>query len=444
MIDLLSAHEEDDASSTTFTVSRSVPPAPLSAALRIVGDGRAPFRLKSGSCVVGSSDECDVVIDDPAVSRKHLELQLVPEGVRVVDLDSRNGTFYLGQQIERMVLGLGTTIEIGAHTLAIDFDAGALEDDVAIEEKSYRGMVGVSLVMRRLFGTLKRLGGSLATVLVHGESGTGKELIARAIHEGSRVAKGPFVVVNCGALARDLVASELFGHRRGAFTGAVDSRRGAFELANDGTLFLDEVGELPLEVQPLLLRAIEAREIREIGGEQTKPVRVRIVAATNRRLEEEVAEGRFRQDLYYRLAVVKLEAPPLRGRPEDVGPIALRFAEAAGLEALPAPILEKLKARAWPGNVRELRNAVDAYAALGVLPDEGVVRPPLIDSAVALVADPTQAYEPQKDALIDLFTRAYLQKLMAASDGNQSQAARVAGLDRSYFGRLLTKHGLRS
>lgn len=429
---------------TTTTVARDSRPSPLSAVIRVMDRKGAPstFKLKSGRCTIGSSKDCDVVIDDRAVSRTHVELELAPEGIRVTDLGSRNGTFYLGQRIERMVLGLGATIQVAGIQIALECDAHAL-DTVALGETSFRGMVGVSTVMRRLFGTLTRLDGSLATVLVEGESGVGKELVARAIHDGSRVASGPFVAVNCGAVARELVASELFGHRRGAFTGAVDNRKGAFESADGGTLFLDEIGELPLDVQPMLLRAIEAREVRQLGTDQTKPVKVRIVAATNRNLEEEVAAGKFRQDLYYRLAVVKVIAPPLRERPEDIEPIAQKFAAAAGLDALPSDIIERLKARGWSGNVRELRNAIEAYAVLGVLPDEGVARPPLIQSAIALFADPSCSYEEQKEAMNAIFTSAYLHKLMAAANGNQSLAARTAGLDRTYLGRLLLKYGMR-
>jgi DNA-binding NtrC family response regulator len=429
---------------TTTTVTRDSRPSPLSAVIRVMDRKGAPasFKLKSGRCTIGSSKECDIVIDDRAVSRTHVELELAPEGIRVTDLGSRNGTFYLGQRIERMVLSLGATIQVAGITIALEFDAHAL-DTVALGETSFRGMVGVSTVMRRLFGTLTRLDGSLATVLVEGESGVGKELVAHAIHQGSRVSSGPFVAVNCGAVARELVASELFGHRRGAFTGAVDNRKGAFETADGGTLFLDEIGELPLDVQPMLLRAIEAREVRQLGTDQSKPVKVRIVAATNRNLEEEVAAGKFRQDLYYRLAVVKIIAPPLRERPEDIAPIAQKFAEAAGLDSLPNEVIERLKARGWSGNVRELRNVIEAFAVLGVLPDEGVARPPLIQSAIALFADPSRSYEEQKEAMNEIFTSAYLQKLMAAANGNQSLAARNAGLDRTYLGRLLLKYGMR-
>jgi DNA-binding NtrC family response regulator len=333
------------------TIVRDIPASaarPLGALVRVLGDRSIPaagFRLSHGKCVVGSAPGCDVVVAQP---------ELVAEGVAVRDLGSRNGTFYLGQRVERMVLGLGGQIEIGATTLIIDADADSLQSGELYAGDTFRGMVGGSAVMRRLFATLARLDGSLVSVLVRGESGVGKELVARAIHAGSSVSSGPLSVVNCGAIPRDLAASELFGHRRGAFTGAVDHHRGAFESADGGTLFLDEIGELPLEVQPMLLRVLETGEVRALGSEQSRQVRVRLICATHRDLQEEVAAGRFREDLYYRLAVVTLEVPPLRDRPEDVAPLARRFAVAAGLQELPSQVMERLQAQPWRGNAREL------------------------------------------------------------------------------------------
>ena len=297
--------------------------------------------------------------------------------------------------------------------------------------------------MRKLFRTLVRLEGSTATVLLEGESGAGKELVAAAIHRGSALASHELVTVNCGALPRDLVASELFGHRRGAFTGATDHRKGAFETADGGTLFLDEVGELPLEVQPMLLRALETGEVRAVGSDRAKKVRVRFIAATNRDLKVDVETGRFREDLFYRLAVVRLRAPSLRERPEDIAPLAAHFAREAGLHDLPTAVVEQLKARAWPGNVRELRNAVQAYAALGSLPAADGPQAGALELALSQLVDVERPYVEQKDELIDRFTRLYLTALLAHTGGNQSAAARLAGLDRGYLGRLLTKHGAR-
>jgi DNA-binding NtrC family response regulator len=402
----------------------------------------AAFRLRHGTCVIGSAPEADVVIAEPTVSRQHVELGLVPEGVTVRDLGSRNGTFYQGQRIEKMVLGLGGMMQVGAATIAVEADTEALARGLEYAGTSYRGMVGASLAMRRLFALLTRLEGSTATVLVEGESGVGKELVANALHAGSSAAAGPFVTVNCGAIPRELVASELFGHRRGAFSGAHEARRGAFDSADGGTLFLDEIGELPVDVQPALLRAVELGEVRAVGDDVARRVKVRVVAATNRDLEAEVRAGRFRQDLFYRLAVVRLRVPPLRDRPEDVEPLAQRFAQSVGLAELPAHVVAELRARTWTGNARELYNAVQSYAALGLLP--GVTRAEVeaIDSAFARLVDVRRPYADQKDDVTDRFTRLYLAELLAHTRGNQSEAARLAGLNRSYLGRLLVKHGL--
>jgi transcriptional regulator with GAF, ATPase, and Fis domain len=428
----------------TLTVGRPGLPAPLAVFVRVLGGRGRPseVRLASGKCVVGGGADANLVVDDPTVSRAHVEVSLAPEGVFVQDLGSRNGTFYLGQRVERMVLALGGRLRIGESTeIAIEPDLDT--EAVPYDGDSYRGMVGRSAAMRRIFGILARLEGSLATVLVTGESGVGKELVARAVHEGSAVAGGPLVIVNCGALARELVASELFGHKRGAFTGATEGRRGAFASADGGTLFLDEVGELPLEVQPMLLRALESGEIRIVGGDRAERVRVRVVAATNRDLLEEVGAGRFREDLYYRLAVVRVHVPPLRERPEDVEMLAQLFGSMAGIKALPAHVTEQLKANVWRGNARELRNAIDTYGAIGVIPRHaGPDASSALDLALAQVATLDKPYADQKEEISDRFTRVYLRALLAQTGGNQTAAAKIAGLDRTYLGRLLAKHRL--
>lgn len=394
--------------------------------------------------MVGSAPGTDLTISDRAVSRRHVELRLVPEGVSVRDLGSRNGTFYLGQRIESMVLAAGGRIVLGANaTLVIDADEQTLAQGVSYQGDEYRGAVGASPAMRRLFGVLQRLEGSLVTVLLEGESGVGKEVIARALHDGSRVAAAPFVAVNCGAIPRDLIASELFGHRRGAFTGAVEARRGAFEVANGGTLFLDEIAELPVEVQPMLLRVLEAGEIRPVGEDQARTVKVRLIAATHRDLDQLVKQGEFREDLYYRLAVVRLRVPPLRERPEDVEPLSLRFARAEGLDGLPKKVLDALRSRSFAGNARELRNLVQAYVALGTLPEPVGSGRDVRTLALRQAVDLKRPFLEQRDELVDAFTRIYLDALLSHTNGNQSAAAALAGLDRTYLGRLLAKTGLR-
>jgi two-component system response regulator GlrR len=396
--------------------------------------------LKEGVCTVGSSPSCDLVLAEPTVSRKHVTLEICPQGVIVTDLGSRNGTFYLGHRVDKMTLTLGSSIQVGAATLTFAADTDALAGMVLAEE-SFRGMWGVSFAMRRVFAMLARLEGSLMPVLVLGESGVGKELIARAIHEGSRAKDTPLVAVNCAAIPRELIASELFGHKRGAFTGATDARQGAFEAADGGTLFLDEIGELPLAMQPVLLRALETGEIRPVGEERPRHVNVRLVSATNRDLAAEVTAGRFREDLYFRLAVVKIEVPPLRERQEDIEVLARAFARRAGAVDLAPEVIAALQGHSWPGNVRELQNAVLTYLALGELPETTPNRS-LLDSALADLVDLKRPYADQKEEIAERFTKVYLQALLLETGFNQSAAARVAGLDRTHLGRMLARHGL--
>ena len=409
--------------------------------MRVLGSRASPpeRRLHEEPIVVGAGTQAAIVVGDSRVSRAHLELSLVPEGVAVRDLGSKNGTFYLGQRVEKITLSLGSRVRVGDTDIAFDPDPESLSR--VPEESQYRGLYGASPAMRKLFGVLLRLEGTLVPVLVEGESGVGKDLIARAVHEGSQVHAGPFVVVNCGAIARELVLSELFGHRKGAFTGAVDHRKGAFEAADGGTLFLDEIGELPLDVQPTLLRALESGEVRRVGDTDVRKVKVRVLAATNRDVDEEVRTGRFREDLFYRLAVVRLTVPPLRERPDDVDLLAGRFAADLGLPPLPEDVLARLRRHAFPGNVRELRNALQAYSALGDLP--GAVRSAdQLGAALRAFIDPSRPYQEQKEQLLHHFTRTYLEMVLVKTGGNQSEAARLSGLDRSYIGKLVGKLGV--
>ncbi len=428
----------------TRTIARPDGLRPLGAVVRVLRAPAAParFRLPAGSCVLGAGAGADVVIQDETVSRAHVELSLAPEGVVVRDLGSRNGTFYLGQRVEKMVLALGSRLHLGGVEVALDADTEGLARTPESDETGYRGLLGVSAPMKRLFAILSRLEGSLVTVLVEGESGSGKELIARAIHAGSAVSGGPLVVLNCGAIPRDLVVSALFGHKRGSFTGAVSDRVGAFEAADGGTLFLDEVGELPLDAQPALLRALESGELAPLGETAARRVTVRVVAATNRDLGDEVKAGRFREDLFYRLAVVKLAVPPLRDRPEDIAVLATHFAAEQGLPALPPEVLSRLSAQRWPGNAREVRNAVQAFLAIGTLPGDAGPPPLDLEAAIRRILDVERPYAELKEEFVQRFTKTYLEVLLARTGGNQSEAARISGLDRSYVGRMLSRHGV--
>jgi DNA-binding NtrC family response regulator len=426
--------------STATLVPSSGPPAPLAARIRISNAPAKPstFHLRGGPCRVGAGEGVDVLIDDTTVSRVHAQLELVREGVLVTDLGSRNGTFLYGQRIERAILGLGSKLSFGrveAEILA-DLSSELLPPS---SERSYGALRGTSEAMRRLFSLLARLEGSLVNVLVSGETGTGKELVARALHERSHVADGPFVSVNCGALDRSLSRSELFGHARGAFTGASEARAGAFEAASGGTLFLDEIGELPVEVQPLLLRALEQGVIVRVGETQERAVKVRLIAATHRDLAELVKQNLFREDLYYRLMVVKVAVPPLRERLEDVPLLIQHFAEELGMPPLPADTVAELQRGGYPGNVRELRNVIQAYSAVGTLPEGTVPTAPELASRLKPFVRLDRPYAEQKQQLMNAFLDVYLEQLLAHTSGNQTEAARLSGLERSYLNRVVNR-----
>jgi DNA-binding NtrC family response regulator len=427
----------------TASVLRAAPRLPIAVRIRVTGVTAKPpvFLLSRGRCVVGAGSDADVILEDTTVSRKHVELTLAPEGVQLADLGSRNGTFYLGQRVERMTLALGSRVRVGNAEVLLEVDPHALDAEDGPSE--YLGLYGASPPMRRLFAMLSRLEGSLVNVLLQGESGVGKELVARALHEGSSLAGQPFVALNCGAVTRELISSELFGHKKGAFTGAVEGRVGAFEQADGGTLFLDEIAELPLDVQPVLLRVLESGEMRPLGESKHKRVKVRVVAATNRVLPEEVRAGRFREDLYFRLAVITLSLPALRERPEDIPLLASRFAALEGGATLPEHVVRDLQSRPWPGNVRELRNAVQAFLAIGELaPSSSTDDGDDLERALRKRVDPSKPYAAQKEELGARFTRVYLESLMLKTGGNQTDAARIAGLDRGYLGRLLARYGI--
>jgi DNA-binding NtrC family response regulator len=403
-----------------------------------------PFRLEQDACVLGAGADADQVIEAETVSRRHAEIRLIPEGVSVTDLGSKNGLFYLGQRFQSMILQPGSRFQLGSVDVDLELDHATLSRWDTDQSDSYGDLIGVSRALRELFNQLVRLEGSKINLLITGESGTGKELIARAIHEHSPVRRGPLVVVNCGALDRSLARSELFGHQRGAFTGAVQRQLGAFEAAEGGTLFLDEVGELPLDVQPVLLRALESRVIAPVGSHQERAVDVRLIAATHRDLQAEAAAGNFREDLLYRIRVVSVNVPPLRERPEDVAVIAQALARRRGAGALPEDFVAALTRHSWPGNVRELCNAVEAYLAVGALPRARSHAPSGgIEGALARFVEPTRTYADQKQEIVDLFTRAYLERLLDSTAGNQSEAARLSGLERSYLGKLLARLGLK-
>ncbi|MCW5835957.1 MAG: sigma 54-dependent Fis family transcriptional regulator [Labilithrix sp.] len=394
-------------------------------------------RIASPTFVVGSGAGADLVLTDPAVSREHVHVTLTPNGVRLRDR-SKNGTRIGGLRVNDVLVQADTVLTLGATTLALRLEADELALPLS-EHATFGDAFGKAPVMRHLFGVLEEASKVDIAILLEGESGAGKDVLARAIHASSPRRDGPFVVVDCGTIPPNLIESELFGHARGAFTGAAEDRRGMFEEAHGGTLFLDEVGELPLDMQPKLLRALEAKEVRPVGGRRARTADVRIVSATNRRLAEKARRGEFREDLYYRLAVARVTVPPLRDRPEDVLPLATHFLRKARGDAsveIPADLAAMLAEYSWPGNVRELRNVIERHAALG-------------DTAVALLLDAPAAaggedlsalpYHEARRVVLERFESDYVPKVLARAHGVVARAAEHAQLARPSFYRLLER-----
>lgn len=403
--------------------------------------------LGSRSVVVGKSPDCDICLADVTVSRRHFEI--VHEGDRFLlrDLGSTNGTLLDGAEVKEAFLRPGMLIQAGEVALRFQtaFDPVQVEPS---DRESFGGLLGVSLRMREIFSLLERVAATENTVLLQGETGTGKGEAARAIHDNSGRRRGPLVVVDCGAVARTLIESELFGHVRGAFTGANASRKGALEICRGGTLFIDELDDLPWELQPKLLRALEEREFQRLGSGQTAKFDARVVAASKKDLWQEVQEGRFRQDLYFRISVVTIKLPSLRERREDIGLLVDTFADGRcppfsqwSLEAQ-ARWLD----HAWPGNVRELRNAVERALALGGPeqvgpPGVGKVSP-TPEHGSGLSPEYQLPFKEAKERLLNEFEREYLRRLLAHTEGGVTGAARRAGIDRKHLYKLLEKHGL--
>ncbi|MBX3189309.1 MAG: sigma 54-dependent Fis family transcriptional regulator [Labilithrix sp.] len=404
-------------------------------------DAGRSAKIDQPTFVVGVGDSADFRLTDPAVSREHLRISLGPSGVRIRDEGSKNGTFLGGARVHDMTLSSDAALVLGSTTLTVTLSTTSIDLPLSTNER-FGDAIGTSLVMRHLFAQLERAAVSDLTVLLEGESGVGKDVLARAIHGKSLRAQGPFVVADCSAIPEHLIESELFGHERGAFTGADRARRGVVEEANGGTLFLDEVGELPLDMQPKLLRMMEQREVRPVGSNASRPVDVRVLAATNRRLAEAARTGEFRSDLFYRLAVVRVAVPPLREHAEDVLPIArsmLRSLKRDPHADFPPDIASLLVAYSWPGNIRELRNVVERHAVLG-----GDAKG-LFDEAVAVsraaggddLANLT--YHEARKLVLDRFDEQYLPRVMDRADGVVAKAAELAGVARTSFYRMLER-----
>ncbi len=395
---------------------------------------------------IGTATGSALRLTDPGVSRFHVELLGAADRIAVIDHGSTNGTFVGAIRIERGLIEPGTVIRVGATSIRVG-DAGSREVE-ALDQPNLGGLVGRTPVMRRLMAQVARAATSEVSVLVTGESGTGKELVARALHDLGPRAGRPFVTVDCGALPPTLLASELFGHERGAFTGADRVHVGAFEAADGGTVFLDEIGELQPAVQATLLGVLERRRMRRLGSRVELPVDVRIVAATHRDLRAEVNRNTFRLDLYYRLAVVTLAIPALRERPDDIPLLVEHFLHDSGWDQpvgalISAPAMDALSRLHFAGNVRELRNLIEAAVAMGEAPAvEEAGSPPMPVRTAGTSALALELERPYKEARATLtreFERRYVESLLARAGGNISAAARLAQLTRSHLNELIAK-----
>jgi DNA-binding NtrC family response regulator len=397
-----------------------------------------------GRVLLGQSPACAVRLADPTVSRRHAAFDLMGTTLRLSDLDSTNGTFVNGVRAFDVALGGGETIHVGATVLRLE--AGEEKTESPSAQTRFGRFVGASPEIQRLYPTMERIAASDIPVVIEGETGTGKEVLAESLHELGPRAAGPFVVFDCTTVASNLMEATLFGHERGAFTGALASSPGLFEQADSGTLFIDEIGDLDIALQAKLLRAIERAEVRRIGGRQWLRVNVRVIAATRRDLDREVVAGRFRDDLFYRLAVARIELPPLRSRRKDIALLAAHFWEQLGgaPAALTGDLLDRLQDYDWPGNVRELRNAIARKIALGELSRPA---PRAGGTAAAASSDPIQEIVDQdlpfpiaRDQAIALFEQRYVAHVLARHGGNVTRAAQASGVGRRYFQTIRGRH----
>jgi DNA-binding NtrC family response regulator len=396
-------------------------------------------------CAIGSHLYNDLVLDDQTISRFHCEVRLDAAGAHIRDLESLNGTVVDGLRVNDAWLKNGSLLRIGRT--ALQFQLAEQTVPLSLSERTEFGsLVGSSAAMRAAFALLEAAAATSSNVLIEGETGTGKEGAAEGLHLGGARRDKPLVVVDCGSIPSALLESELFGHEKGSFTGALGTRIGAFEEASGGTIFLDEIGELPLDVQPKLLRALERREIRRVGSNLYRPVDVRVISATHRDLRQAVNAGTFRPDLYFRLAVLRVTLPPLRGRTGDLPLLVERILHRLGAPPeRTAPLLlpeflERVAQNSWPGNVRELRNYLERCLAFD--------QPPAMEETAAGedAAPPTDPdggpYSEARQRALEGFERRYLKALLRKHGGKVADAAAEAGIERVSFYRLMRRHGM--
>ncbi len=407
---------------------------PVSLKLVVVSGPDAPkeLLLERGTYRVGKDPVCELPLSDGSVSRTHLIIEVLPHAVQLTDPGSTNGSFCEGVKFDSVVARPPARIRVGRTELELLPRGALVSGPPPSTAERFGELTGKSLDMRRVFALLERLAKTDTDVLIDGETGTGKDVAARSLHAESKRSKNPFVVCDLASLAPTLAAAELFGHARGAFTGAVKDRPGLVERAQGGTLFLDEIGDFALELQPNLLRLLEQREVRRVGETHYRRVDVRVIAATHKDLEAEVSAGRFRADLWHRVAGVRVTLPPLRQRRDDIALLVDRILDKLGKHQseLSPQTRALLLAHSWPGNVRELSNVVERAVGLG---DPLEAETPSAGTA---------SFKETKDKLIAAFEKDYLTDLMRRCDHNVSRAAREAGMDRVNLHRLLKKHGV--
>ena len=432
------------------TVASKTAPAKRVAGVRlraISGPGKdRGLSLTRASATVGRHTTCDLALPDPRVSGVHLLVSVDGAAIRVRDQQSTNGTWLGGARVRDLDVPVGAELLVGDTVLLVEVDQSAAAPEEPRDE-GFGALVGASRGMRELFALLARIASKDLTILLLGETGTGKEEVARAVHAASPRASGPFMVVDCTALPESLADALLFGFERGSFTGASERRAGFFEAAHGGTLLLDEVGELPPALQAKFLRVLERREAVRVGSQTPLPLDVRVIAATNRDLRVEIERSRFREDLYFRLAGVRITLPPLRDRPEDIPLLSRAILARSGSEAMiEREALDYLAEQPWPGNVRELANALHRGAALT---DDGIIRRGDVSGegfgARADAAQPSHVvgtFAEAKEHTIARFERDYLAVLMRRCRGNLSRAAREADVARHHLRDLLKKRGL--
>jgi len=433
---------------TRVVVKDSSLPASLKGKLLVLSSASRgkEFIIAKDEVVIGSAAANDFVLSDDTVSKKHFRIERKEKEFIISDLDSTNGTILNGNNIKVAGLKPNSIIQAGeSYIQFLVYDENEAQFGVApSENENFGSVVGKAYEMRKIFGILEKVSQTNVTIVLEGATGTGKDLVARAVHGASRRSNKPFIVVDCTAISPNLFESELFGHEKGAFTGADGQRKGLMEAANGGTLFFDELGELPIEQQPKLLRAIESRQIKRVGGNDGIPIDIRIIAATNRSLEEEVKKGNFREDLYFRLSVVKLKIPDLKERPDDIPLIINEFLKDSG-KKLSDDALNLLKYYSWPGNIRELKNVIERAVAFS---ETETIEARDIMTLQQMTSSPDDGVGSDVSAFtgrsLEAIEKIAIEKTLEACGGNKTKAAKILGIAYSTLYEKIKKFGIGS